>query len=1022
MKRLRIALIALATTSLVFGATGVAFAQGTGTYETRADFVYKLDLQLGIKPVYPTTATFTDVPTSNAYYGYIEAAYQAGITNGITSTTFGPALPLTRAEAAKYEVIAYGDGSAAQTITSTSFSDNAQIPNALVGYVAEANVLGLLNGFPNGSFQPNASLTVPQEQHLLTQLATKMGSSGSSTGSTVKVTATPSNVSAGQFVTLSAVVTDSSGQTVNAPVTFKLMGSNAGNALLSGSSFVASQPGTYTIEATAGTATGTAQVDVYGAATGLKIDAPTSIVANGNESSTVKVSFVDANGNVVQNDTNTVTLQTSNSYAVGVMNGTTAGTTASAAAVNGVASFNVQGGSLPGSSATLTATSGSFSATTTVTTTTQTAASLSVTPASQYLAANASGTTQVLKVQVLDQNGQPMLYGTYAFTVSLSGPAAFAGGGTAPESYVYDGTGVTTSSASVTIQDVQGATGQIKVTASASNLTSGSATVNAVIAGTPTGIQITPPSTTSFSEGNASTGLQFGVAVVDSHGYPVSNGQPIVVTVKNSAGKIAQNIKVDGFTQTSTSGAADGTAVTDGYFKLTDTGSGPDAGSYTVQATDPSGTLSASGVISFTETAGPATGIKLTAPQFVSAVAPQATFTAQIVDGYGNAVDVSGVLVTFSSGATGINPSTQTATTDGSGQAQASFSVPGYVGSSYSVTATGSVNGQSYTTTASFTVESQTAKAVSVSLADNTVGSQYYNNPVVSQSSDQVRITIKGTDQYGNQVTSGDTVLVTLSGSGSLTNPSTAVLGGGGLGSVTDNHNGTWTVTLSGGEAVLAANAGTAGVVSLQAVDQSVTPEVVGNASFTVMAGLVSQFSLTDTSGNSASTGESVTANTPIQLTLQSVDAAGNPAIPQMNYLVVPISTQGGSFRMGSASGADLLAGQGAFVSAGSSGVGLYYVTGTTQSSVDLTAPYWVGYPSSTAHDQSGNPTVANGNTVSFTPQPGGAIVDVTSGGNVVYSSANNTYVFTAPGSGSGTDTLQEQVSSNTVLTFTVSY
>ena len=1014
VKGLRVALGAFAVTALTLGTMGIAFAQGSTSYETRADFVYKLDLQLGIKPVYPSTATFSDVPTSNAYYGYIEAAYQAGITNGITSTTFGPTLPLTRAEAAKYEVIAYGDGSAAQAITSTSFTDNAQIPTALVGYVAEANVIGLLKGFPNGSFQPNVSLTVPQEQHLLSQLATAMGSSGSTTGNTVKVTATPSDVSAGQFVTLSALVTDASGQAVDTPVTFKVTGSNAGDALLSGSSFVASQPGTYTIEAVAGSVTGTTIVDVYGAATGLKIQAPTSIVANSSASSTVTVSFVDANGNVVQNDTGSVTLVSSNSYAVGVMNGTTPGSSATAAAVNGVATFSVRGGSLPGSSATLTATSGSYSATTTLTTTTQTAASLSVVPASQYIAANAAGTTQVVRVQVLDQNGQPMLYGTYAFTVSISGPATFAGGGTSPESFVYNGSGIVTSGSPVTIQDVQGSTGQITITATATSLTSGSATVNAVIAGTPTGIQITPPTTTSFSQGNGSTGLQFGVAVVDSHGYPVSNGQAIVVTVKNSSGQIAQNIKVDGLTQTSTSGAADGTAVTNGYFKLTDAGTGPDAGTYTVQASDASGTLTSSGVVSFTEAAGPATAIKLTAPQFVSAITPQATFVAQIVDGFGNTVDMSGVPVTFSSSASGINPSTQSATTNSSGQAQVTFTVPGYVGSSYPVTATGSVNGQSYTTTASFTVESQTAQSVSVSMTDNSSGSQYYTNPVVSQSGDQVRLLIKATDQYGNQVTSGDKVLVTLTGSGSLTNPTTSVLGGGGVGSVTDNHNGTWNVSLIGGEAVFAATAGGAGVVSLQAEDESVVPAVVGDASFTVQAGTVAQFGLFDTSGNPASSGESATANVPVELSLRSVDAFGNPAIPQINYLVVPVSSQGGSFRTGSASGADLQPGQGAFVSTGSGGVTLYYVTGTSSTTLGFTAPYWVGYPSNTAHDQNGNPTVANGNTIAFTTT--GTIVDATNSGNV---SGN---VFTAPASGSGTDTLQLQVSSSTVLTFTVSY
>lgn len=999
------------------GTAGVASAATAVSYETRADFIYRLDMQLGIKPVYPATPTFKDVAARSPYYGYIEAAYQAGITNGFSNGTFGPSLPLTRAEAAKYEVIADGQGNAAASITTTMFTDNAQIPTALVGYVAAANKLGLLKGFPNGAFQPNANLTTAQEQHLLTQLAAVMGSSGATTSTyTVKVTATPADVSPGQFVTLSALVTDASGAAVAVPVTYTVAGTNAAEAIVSGSSFVASQPGTYAVQATAGSAKGTATIEVYGSATGLKISAPTAIVANGSASSKVTVTFVDASGNVVMNDDSSVTLQTSNASAVGVMSGSVSTSSATATAVAGVATFTVVGGSLPGSIATLTATSGSLTASATVTTATQKASSLSVVPASPYLAVNAAGTTQTLYVKVLDQSGQPMVYGTFPFTISISGPATFPGGGTSAESYVYSGTGVNSQGTPVTIQDVQGSTGTITVTASATGLQSASGTITAVVAGAPSAIQIMPPGTTSFSADNGGVGLQFGLAIVDSHGYPVESGHSVLITVKNSQGQVATNIHVDGFAQTTNSGAIDPNAVTNGRFTVTDTGAGPDAGTYTVQATDPSGVLAPSTDVTFTETAGVAKVIQLAAPQFISAATPTATFTVQVTDAYGNHVALSGIPVTFASTSSGINPATQTIGTNASGQAQATFSVPGYVGSTYAVTASASLAGQSYTTTpVSFTVESTTAKTVAVQLEDNSTGT-YDGSSAMAQSGDQVKVIIKATDQYGNQVPTSDKVLVSMSGTGSLTNWSTAVLGGGGIGNVVANANGTYTVTLIGGQAVLAAAAGASGTVTVQATDQSVLPSASGGATIGVQPGQVAGFGVFDSAGNLASS-ESVAANTPGMFTVKAVDVSGNPAIPVMNFLVLLQSSQaGGQFRAGSASGANLGATQGVLVSPGSGGVALYYVTGTAQTGVDLTATDWVGYPAGVGENNAGALVVQNGGSIVFSTNASGTLADTTTPGNVTGTT------FTAPASGSGTDTLALEVGGNAVLTFQVSW
>jgi len=52
----------------------------------------------------PTQNTFTDVPTTSPFYPFVAFLYQWGITIGTSPTTFSPADPLTREEAAVFLV------------------------------------------------------------------------------------------------------------------------------------------------------------------------------------------------------------------------------------------------------------------------------------------------------------------------------------------------------------------------------------------------------------------------------------------------------------------------------------------------------------------------------------------------------------------------------------------------------------------------------------------------------------------------------------------------------------------------------------------------------------------------------------------------------------------------------------------------------------------------------------------------------------------------------------------------------
>lgn len=100
------------------------------------------------------TENYPDVSTDNWSYKYIVAVTKAGIFGGDENGNFKPFDNLTRQEAAKIIVEAFGfKGSSELT-----FGDKANIQSWAVPYVKTAVANGILKGDDQGNFNPNANI------------------------------------------------------------------------------------------------------------------------------------------------------------------------------------------------------------------------------------------------------------------------------------------------------------------------------------------------------------------------------------------------------------------------------------------------------------------------------------------------------------------------------------------------------------------------------------------------------------------------------------------------------------------------------------------------------------------------------------------------------------------------------------------------------------------------------------------------------------------------------------------------
>jgi 5'-nucleotidase/2',3'-cyclic-nucleotide 2'-phosphodiesterase/3'-nucleotidase/5'-nucleotidase len=93
---------------------------------------------------------FTDVPTSNPFYSYIETAYNRGIISGYSDNTFRWGAEVTRGQLSK--IIVNAQGWVANTTGSPHFTD-VPSSNPFYSFIETAYNHGIISGYSDNTFR-----------------------------------------------------------------------------------------------------------------------------------------------------------------------------------------------------------------------------------------------------------------------------------------------------------------------------------------------------------------------------------------------------------------------------------------------------------------------------------------------------------------------------------------------------------------------------------------------------------------------------------------------------------------------------------------------------------------------------------------------------------------------------------------------------------------------------------------------------------------------------------------------------
>ena len=104
------------------------------------------------------TSSFTDVPSSHSAYEFISAAYDAGILSGYSDGTYRPNANITRAQIAIMVTRAFNLSHSGKEVSFTDVPDG-YAPKRFIETLASH---GVINGYSDGTFRPNNHTTRAQ--------------------------------------------------------------------------------------------------------------------------------------------------------------------------------------------------------------------------------------------------------------------------------------------------------------------------------------------------------------------------------------------------------------------------------------------------------------------------------------------------------------------------------------------------------------------------------------------------------------------------------------------------------------------------------------------------------------------------------------------------------------------------------------------------------------------------------------------------------------------------------------------
>ncbi len=139
---------------------------------TREEFVKMIVLTLGLKTDSAAALPFEDVAAGDWSYPYIVAAYQAGVISGTDENTFGMGTTMSRQDIAVVTARAL-DAAQVKILPVTElvqFTDAAAAADYAAESIARIARSGIVGGYPDGSFQPQGTITRAEAAKVLAQV------------------------------------------------------------------------------------------------------------------------------------------------------------------------------------------------------------------------------------------------------------------------------------------------------------------------------------------------------------------------------------------------------------------------------------------------------------------------------------------------------------------------------------------------------------------------------------------------------------------------------------------------------------------------------------------------------------------------------------------------------------------------------------------------------------------------------------------------------------------------------------